>query len=74
MIDDEKKMKKFQTKIIENRRSKIHLIPSFHFIVYIRTFSFPDLQFSILTYDLINFAHVRAIFQARFRDIETSFH
>lgn len=49
MIDDEKKMKKFQTKIIENRRSKIHLIPSFHFIVYIRTFSFPDLQFSILT-------------------------
>lgn len=46
MIDDEKKKikkSKFQTKVIENRRSKTHLIPFFYFIVYIRTFSFPDL-------------------------------
>lgn len=51
MIDDEKKnekVSKFQTKIIENRQSKTHLISSFHFIIYIHAFSFPDLQFSIL--------------------------
>lgn len=47
MIDDEKKknkkVSKFQTKVIENRQSKTHFIPFFYFIVYIRTFSFPDL-------------------------------
>lgn len=39
MIDDEKKNEKVSNK--NNRKSlKIHLIPSFHFIVYIRYFLF----------------------------------